>query len=82
MELLDPQDFGPIYSCVVDPMRTGLTSFQNACSSAPVYSANTCSSFSAQPLYYNYGAITAGINGGSLLTWINGLQISVVKAAK
>lgn len=82
VELLDPQDFGPIYSCVVDPTRTGASPYQNACSSTPVYSANNCSSFSAQPLYYNYGAITAGIDGGSSSTWINGLQISVVKAAK
>jgi hypothetical protein len=82
VELLDPQDFGPIYSCVVDPTRTSPNPYQNACSSTPVYSANTCSSFSAQPLYYNYGAITAGIDGGSASTWINGLQISVVKAAK
>ena len=38
--------------------------------------------FSAQPLYYNYGAITAGIDGGSSSTWVNALQISVVKAGK
>jgi hypothetical protein len=82
VELLDPQDFGPIYSCVIDPTKTTPNPFQYACSAAPAYSANTCSSFSAQPLYYNYGAITAGIDGGSSSTWVTGLQISTVKAAK
>jgi hypothetical protein len=82
VELLDPTSLVPAFSCTIDPGLTGDQPFRTACNLATGFSANTCSNFSAAPLYYNYGSITAGIDGGSPSTWVTGLQISTVKAAK